>query len=231
MNTTAKKKAKPSPSVESVKQAIGRTWFDVSDEDDRIDIETRQHGDVGSETAGKQDIAEGRRILKDLRKAFPQSKWVTKFDVVDEWVSVSVRKEPLTPREKAERKQQALIAKLRERLTAVTADANARTQKQGCRNSFSCCVYDGCSYIKVSIKVVFGQRLLYHNHLGAGFYFANEEAASEAIDPLVAGFPEFEWARTTREPQPRRTGNYSPPNNVIEHEGYVEYEHQIRKVR
>lgn len=229
MSTTAKKKAKPIPTVETVRATIGRTWFDVSDEDDRIDIESRQHGDVGSETAGKQDIAEGRRILKDLRKAFPQAKWVTGFDVVDEWVSVSIRKAPLTAKEKEARKQKALIEKLRERIKAVTDEVNERTKKDGCRGSFSGLVYEGCSYIKVSLKVVFGQRLLYHNHLGAGFCYANEEAALAAIDPLVAGFPEFAWKRTTREPVAHRTGNYRPPNNIIEHEGYIEYEHQIRK--
>jgi hypothetical protein len=26
-----------------------------------------------------------------------------------------------------------------------------------------------------------------------------------------------------------KTGNYSPPNNIIEHAGYVEYEAQIYK--
>ena len=228
-----KKKEKLTPDVASVRAVIGCTWFDVNDEVDRISMESRIYSSGASKEPGATDVEveEGLRLLKSIRKAFPPSKWVTTFSTYNEHVMVSLRKAPLTTREKAVRKQKTLLAKLRGHLHVTIIRANERTSKQSCRDSFSYCVCDGRENIQVSIKVVFGRRLLYPEHDKSGFCFADKEVASEAIESVVDSFPEYAWTRTEQELRPFYTHNCSPPNNVIELEGCIEYVHQIRKVR
>lgn len=230
MPPTATKKKKYAPTVADVKEALGRTWFTITDEETFINIESRDYGDVGNETPGKKDIEEGKRLLTLLRKAFKQSNWVTKFEIVDEWVTVSLRVAPLSKEEKAKVAREKKLNKLRDDLRTVTTEANEATKKEGHRGSFSSFVHDGNYSKKATLKVVFGERYLYLNHLGSRFVFSNEVDADAALKPLVEKFPGLAWTKTIREPTPRRTGNYSPPNNVIEIEGYVEYEAYIRNL-
>ncbi len=224
------RKTTVTPTVETVKAAIGRTWFDVSDEDSFINIESRDHGDVGSETPGKEDVKEGQRLLDLLRKAFPPSKWATKFEVVDEWVTVSLRVAPLSKVERDKLARERKVSRLRAELGAVVAAANDETKKDGYRLSFSAHVHEGDYFKKVTIKAVFGERFLYPNHLGARFLLVNEIEADEALQPLVKKFSGLTWSKTIREPTPRRTGNCPPPHNIIENEGYVEYEADTRNI-
>lgn len=73
----------------SIRKIIAPSWFDISDEGNgEFIIDTRDHGDVGSETAGLTDIREARRIAKALRAVSPEIKVVA--DVCDEWVTVTV---------------------------------------------------------------------------------------------------------------------------------------------
>lgn len=76
---------------EDVIRAIGglpRGWG-IQEDDDRITLDTREHGNVASESAGQQDIVEGRRILGILRTSFPENK--SSAEVVDEWVIVTIQ--------------------------------------------------------------------------------------------------------------------------------------------
>jgi hypothetical protein len=227
-------KTKLEATVATVKEAAGRTWFDCSDEGTCIVLSSRDHGDVGAEIAGKADKDEGSRLRQLLRKVFKPAAWVVEYDVIDEWVHVSVRKEPLTKREKADRARKDKIAKLDQALKAIVAAANEERKKLNCRLPFSSFVYDGHYSQKATLKVMFGKRFLYPSHMGSGFVFADEETASEAIKPLLEKLPSLKlpasiaWTRTIREATPRRTGNYPPPHNVIEEEGYIEYEADIR---
>ncbi|NBU73157.1 MAG: hypothetical protein EBS53_17245 [Bacteroidetes bacterium] len=63
--------------------------WSIEENQDRIQLETREHGSVYNETAGAEDVAMGRRILGILRKAFPENK--SEAEVVDEWVIVAIQ--------------------------------------------------------------------------------------------------------------------------------------------
>ncbi len=73
--------------VASFVRSLG-TWMDVRVDDGFVQIDTRSHGDVGSETPGKADIAEGARVAKALREKFPEAN--VESESVDEWVSIMV---------------------------------------------------------------------------------------------------------------------------------------------
>lgn len=68
-----------------------RTWLTPEGQarqGEPLTFSTRDHGDVGEESPGREDIAEARRIAVAIRKQFPSAN--VELDVVDEWVSVHV---------------------------------------------------------------------------------------------------------------------------------------------
>lgn len=75
-----------------VRGAVGRTYFQLQDEGDYFLYDTRDNGSVGDEEAGEEDIQAGLKLSKILEAAFPNHK--VRFEVVDEWVHVSINKEP-----------------------------------------------------------------------------------------------------------------------------------------
>jgi hypothetical protein len=223
------KSPKLEATVATVKAAAGRTWFACSDEGEWIQLSTRDHGDINNDRAGKEDTNEGMRLHRLLQKTFRPSGWVVEFDVVDEWVHVQVRVLKLTKAEKAKRRLADKMVSLGKHLAAVVMEARAAVTTPNVNHTFSGGVYDGHSHFKPYLQAVFGERILYRGHLAVEFAFANELEAEGALKPLVAQFPELEWTRTIREPSPRHTGNYSPPNNIIEKKGHIEYEARISK--
>lgn len=225
MPTTKTKKLEAT--VDTVKAAAGRTWFQCSDEDSHIELSTRDHGDVGSETAGKADKVEGGRLLKLVRKVFEPSSWVVTYDVVDEWVSVSVRTLPLTKAEKDKARIEKKMTALRVKIQEACKAANAAITKPNVRQTFVGSVYNGHGYFLAYVKIEYGPRILYRNHLGVEYAFATLEEADAALQPILAQFPDLGWQRKVMEPRPRHTGNYSPPNNVIENAGSIEFEVRI----
>lgn len=230
MKTTKKNTQKLEATVATVKAAAGPTWFECAEEHGTIELSSRQHGDVSEEKAGTADIKEGHRLFDLVRKVFKPVDWDVTYDTVDEWVHVSVRILPLTKDEKAKKRFAEDMVRLRKQLTAAAAVINAPVTDSYTRKPMVAGVYDGHSYSQAYLRVVFGQRFLYLNHLGAKYTCATEEEADALLKPLLVQFPKLEWVKTVREPSPRRTGNYSPPNNIIENEGYVEYAAQIRKI-
>ena len=64
------------------------TWFDTELDGDLVILSTREHGNVGEETVGDEDIAEARRIITELKAKFPKAK--IDAEAVDEWVTVTV---------------------------------------------------------------------------------------------------------------------------------------------
>ncbi len=231
MPTATSPKKVVEPTVSSVREAVGRTWFDITDEETRIDLTSRDYGDVGSETPGKEDIKEGMRLFDLLKKVFKPSKWELRYETVDEWVTVSVRTTPWTPRELAKMALEKKLDKLKKVLSGAVTKANEEQKSPGCRDPFSSYVHYGDYSRTASLKVNFGVRYLYKNHVASGFVFATEEQADAALKPIVEQFPNLKWGKTIREPQKRRTGNYSPPHNVIEEEGYIEYSADIRDLQ
>lgn len=77
---------------EQLKKATGPTWFEFNDDDREegtLSLETREHGDVGSEEYSEVDLQEAGRILPLLRKAFPNQTFTG--DTCDEFVIITIR--------------------------------------------------------------------------------------------------------------------------------------------
>jgi hypothetical protein len=204
--------------------AIGKTWFDLSEEDGRFDLETRMHGDVGDAVAGDEDKKEGLRILRALRKSFPVTDFETDFDVVDEWVSVSVRIAPLNEKERAKMAKDANVADWNEALGAVKEAFNSAIVAEGgnMRGPMGFYVATGSSYSpdRIEVKVEFGERFLYHGHLGAGIKFKTAAEAEAAGKEALAVFP-VAWTVSHTKPFDRTTYNKPAPHNIIETTGSV----------
>ena len=66
-----------------------RTWFDIEKDNDSITLDTREHGDVGSESPGDEDVREARRLVQLFKQEFGNKVRVDP-DTADEWVSVTV---------------------------------------------------------------------------------------------------------------------------------------------
>lgn len=223
---------------EKVKAALDRTWFTIEETENNILLDTRDHGDVGSETPGKEDIAEGKRIFKRLRKAFPASKYIMEFEVVDEWVTVAVRKEPLTAAERERRSLKAKADKINGKaeavLSALNATLTANDPKVG--NPLYFRVSDrhfGCgkpNYVAV-LTAKFGERLLYTEHQGAKFVFRDAREATAKLGELTSEIEDFglTFVRSVVSgPTEQHTYNYPPPRNVIERSGDVRFEFELK---
>ena len=85
------------PTVKEVKELIGDTWFFVQDQGLHIDLSTRANGNVGDEKPGEDDIREGERILRVLRKRWPVSSRIAiDSEQVDERSYVTIGKQPMS---------------------------------------------------------------------------------------------------------------------------------------
>lgn len=67
-----------------------KTWYQKEVYSTHIILQTRENGNVGSEEAGKKDIDEGKRIIKELKNKFPNEIKV-EAEVVDEWVHINIK--------------------------------------------------------------------------------------------------------------------------------------------
>lgn len=74
--------------TETIKNVIGKTWFDLADEGDHFALESRLYGDVCNEETGVEDRKEGNRLRGLLRDAGIKCT----IEAVDEWVTISIPK-------------------------------------------------------------------------------------------------------------------------------------------
>lgn len=224
MKTAPIKRPKLVATVETVKAALGRTWFDVSDEGSNIEISTRDNGDVGSERAGDADRKEGQRLLALLRKTFKPANWISDYEVIDEWVHVNLRKLPRTKQEKdaikAAKAQEAADARVRQ-LVAEAEDALPNPHGEG-GEALSFMSPSKFSSHKGIIEVRYGERILYIRP-GTRFKLKTPEeaiAVGEALCTKLGG----KWLQgKPHGPLENKTANYRPPNNVIERYGLVQF--------
>lgn len=213
-----------SATVETVKAAIGVTWFDCKDEEHHIILETRENGDVAEEQAGAKDVTEAQRLLSVLRRTFNTATWDTKFDVVDEWVAVSVRKEPWAKEEKKRNKRKGQLDKLCSQADCLCNEANKEFQSSRTRAPFGYARYTSGTAYHLILLANFGKRILYRDRPGALFAFDTEDAADKALQPLLTHFPDIKFKKMVSGPTNSYTFNRSPPRNVIEAAGSVQYE-------
>ena len=67
-----------------------KTWYDKEVSSSHILLQTRDNGNVGAEEAGKKDIDEANRIIKELKSKFPNEIKI-EAEVVDEWVHINIK--------------------------------------------------------------------------------------------------------------------------------------------
>lgn len=76
-----------------IKETVGKTWFFFEEDRDSFSLRTREHGDVGEEEPGREDIVEANRLIKLLQEAG----FKPKGEVIDEWVEVTIKKPSYVP--------------------------------------------------------------------------------------------------------------------------------------
>ena len=74
--------------------AATKTYLEIENENDKYEIflSTRENGDVGSETPGREDIKEVERVQKILQKKFAKDDLKITASTTDEWVNLQILK-------------------------------------------------------------------------------------------------------------------------------------------
>jgi hypothetical protein len=84
---------KPVSTIDEVERFVKslRTWFEVHEKGpDEISYDTREHGDMENDRAGREDVLEARRVVEALRKQYGEQLSV-KAETVDEWVMIEIK--------------------------------------------------------------------------------------------------------------------------------------------
>lgn len=211
----------------SIKVAIGATWFDLEDDEQHFHLDSRSHGNVGAEVPGEADKTEGLRLLKLLEKAFPKTNYhAPKFEVVDEWVTITITKAPLTAKEKKERLFRQRIKKSYRELAEFFSARpffQQHVDAKKVRCSFSCHLqesYTSKNSFTISIAAVFGSVPPGQDWPGS-YEFPDADAAEKALRSLLAdkSLPSLDWKLEVVPAQERR--NFS--NKLIEIAGKVTF--------
>jgi hypothetical protein len=212
------------PTLNEATAAVGRTWFSFSDNDDRIVITSRRHGNIGAEIPGEADIFEGRRICKVLCEKYPNNPIV--FDTIDEWVHVSVRIEPFTKEEKLIFEQRAIRDELSKRVKEFVAEI--KVADIGVRLHYDCgyqCEGHPFRQPTITLIVKSGERLLFKNDPGTEIKYktADEaEAAARAVVSKITGIPLGDWVLEPVRPlYEQTTSRNRAPYNIIERSSEV----------
>jgi len=72
--------------IDSIRATVGKTGFDLIDEDGNYVLESRTHGDVCNGLTGRADREEGNRLKCMLRGAGIKCT----IEAVDEWVTIAI---------------------------------------------------------------------------------------------------------------------------------------------
>lgn len=236
MKKSPQKKQLPTLSREEITALVGGTWFDLHDEDDKFVLDTRQNGDVGSETPGKADIAEARRMALELKRQFPRHE--VRCEAIDEWVLLEVSKaeksrEKLEREEREERSRklsQEWKPRVEEALQSATAkclgeNTSAKNYAVPFSWTGSLSVHGKSATTKFSSK--YGERYLYRDHLGAIPVFLTPQESRKHFSDFIGQLGGKVTGESMTDPTPSLTYNYSPPNNVIEKVGYIYYQVEL----
>lgn len=231
-SVVAPKKLSPA----DLRSAVGRTWFDLSESDDRLLLDTREHGDVGSETPGKPDLIEARRLATTARNLFPRHE--VRVEAVDEWVVVEVFKteksKSILDREALEKRALKLRGDWQSHIeTALSASSQkCLGQNVDLRNyarpfSWSQSMSPSKKSCTTKFRSEYGERHLYRDHLAAIPAFKNPEDSRQHFVEFVRTLGGTVKAETVTNPQKKLTYNHRSPNNVIEEIGNVSYDVEL----
>ena len=219
-----------------INSAVEGTWFDVREESDSIVLDSREHGDVGSETPGKLDFAEAKRMSAILRGRFPRHD--IRVETVDEWVVLEISRCEKSKESLAKEKIAQLSAKAKERWKPVLAEALARSAKKclgpnaDSKNyarpfSWSNELSLGTKSCTTTFRAEYGQRHLYRDHLGAIPAFKDPGESLAHFSKFIREIGGTLKAERINPPWKKLTYNRPAPNNVIEEVGHVSYDVEI----
>ena len=216
-----------------VKRIVGKTWFDIDESDNFINLDTRAHGDVGSEQSGKKDRVEASRLVAKLRKKFPAEEYDITPDVCDEWVTISIPKDPIPESVRLRRRLMKRSVEIQRAVNELLAPINAEWTKgaKEIRNPFHFHILDrsfGClaPRYEATLLTTYGERLLYRNHPGSCPVFSEAATATSEAAKLLPIIQDLGLTFVNVKDSGFHedlTYNYPPPRNVIERSGRVEY--------
>ena len=216
-----------------VKRIVGKTWFDIDESDNFINLETREHGDVGSERAGKKDRIEASRLVAKLRKKLPADEYDITPDVCDEWVTITIPKDPIPESVRLRRRLMKRSQELQHAANELLAPINAEWTKgmKENRKPFHFHILDrsfGClaPRYEATLLTTYGERLLYRNHPGCCPVFTDASTATAEAAKLLPRIQDLGLTFVSVKDSGFHedlTYNYPPPRNVIERSGRVEY--------
>jgi hypothetical protein len=219
-----------------VKSVVGSTWFDLEEGEDRLVLDTREHGDVGSESPGQPDILEARRMAAALRKSFPRHE--VRLEAVDEWVTLEVyrsekSKEKLE-REARDRRAERLKGTWEPHITAALSSAkrkclgeNAESKNYAPPFSWERSLSPGPKSCTTTFRSEYGERHLYRDHQGAIPAFKTPEESRLRFLELARELGGTIKAQRVNAPWKKHTYNRPAPNNVIEEVGHVSYDVEL----
>jgi hypothetical protein len=203
--------------LEELKELIGDTWFDITMSHDNscLSLDTRDHGDVGEEKAGQEDWDEGERLLKILRKDHDALNYSITLEDVDEWVTLEMRE--YSKEEKANIRMKYATMERTKQIKAFTDELNKNALKGTNTGRSPIMVGSGYKLTDSWVTIEYGRRFLYNNHRCAEFAISEKEEAEYLAKEIQKEFPQFKWTvEPPKEGIKKLTGNYRPPNNVIE---------------
>lgn len=216
-----------------VRELTGATWFDLQEEENQIILDSREHGDVGSESPGKPDLAEARRLTAELRKGFPRHD--VSAEVVDEWVVVTIsRVEKSQERldQDAKEKQTLQLRKkwaphIEAAISSVSKkclDSGINAKNYSTPFTWSSSVSLGQKTWSTTFRAEYGVRHLYRDQQGVIPAFKTPEEIQPHLLALVKKLGGTLASQRVSAPFKKLTYNQPPPNNVIEEIGHVSYD-------
>lgn len=234
-----KKSAVKSPgklTTAALKSAVGNTWFDLTESENCLSFDTRDHGDVGSETPGKPDIVEARRIAAAVRTMFPRHE--VRLETVDEWVMLEVSK---SEKSKTELDREARRQDQEKRALKLVGDwsphiesalslhaqkclgENSQSKNYAAPFSWSRTVAPGEKSCATTFRSEYGERHLYRDHHGVIPAFKTPDESRAHFAKLIRGLGGIVKAEIVENAHKKLTYNLPAPNNVIEETGCVTY--------
>jgi hypothetical protein len=234
-------KKNPAPTARKIslgelEEAIGGTWFEMQEEEDRIVLDTRENGDVGAESPGSADLEEAKRLASIVRKKFPRHE--VRLEAVDEWVVMEVVRQEKSPERLAREAREKAAVLLRDQwrphvdnALAVSAQKclgeNAQSKNYAPPFSWNRSVSPGPRSCATTFRAGYGERHLYRDHLGAIPAFKTPEECRAHFLELVSNLGGTVKAERVTPPHKNLTYNRRPPNNVIEEVGHVSYDVEL----